>query len=254
MPGTSGGAGRAVSVSMPATFTAHSWAIRHIIGIRSTLPGGPMFRPVLLALAALIVSAAPVAAQTGANAAGVSGVAPRAAAPKPTAAAPAKPTVTGQLTNFTRGFMSLQAQYGANIVSETLAAALQRSRDTLRENSKPIPEEMKKGLIPFYPSELLENVRYVIGDVTPSGVAGFAIRNGNAAAVTLIDTVVFKDENFVGSLALWAHEIHHVQQYADWGLSGFASRYAFGWADVEAEASERAKAFVAWYRERNGLK
>ncbi len=69
-------------------------------------------------------------------------------------------------------------------------------------------------------------MRYAIGDVSPSGVAGFAIRNGNAAAVTLIDTVVFKDESYVGSLALWAHELHHVQQYKDWGLSGFAARYA----------------------------
>ena len=34
------------------------------------------------------------------------------------------------------------------------------------------------------------------------GVAGFAIRNGNAAAVTLIDLVVFKDESYIGSLAL----------------------------------------------------
>ena len=116
----------------------------------------------------------------------------------------------------------------------------------------PIPEEVKQGLIPFYPAELLENVRYTIGDTSKAGLAGFAIRNGNAAAVTLIDTVVFKDESYVSSLALWAHEMHHVQQYSDWGLCGFAARYAFGWKDVEAEASARAKAFVAWYRERKG--
>ena len=134
------------------------------------------------------------------------------------------------------------------------SAALQRSRDTLRAQGKPIPDEVKKGLIPFYPAEMLENVRYVIGDVSPSGLAGFAIRNGNAAAVTLIDTVVFKDEGYVGSLGLWAHELHHVQQYNEWGLSGFAANYAFGWSEVEAEASERAKAFVAWYRERHGQK
>ncbi len=196
-----------------------------------------MHRPVLLSLAALLALGPAAGAQTGSLPRTADGVGRY-----------------GMLADFTHGFMSLQAQYGANIVSETLAAALQRSRDTLRADSKPIPEEVKKGLIPFYPPGLLENVRYVIGDVTPSGVAGFAIRNGNAAAVTLIDTVVFKDESFVGSLALWAHEIHHVQQYSDWGISGFAARYTFGWAEVEAEASERAKGFVAWYRERNRLK
>lgn len=192
-----------------------------------------MLRPVLFSLVALLALGPAASAQTR-TANGVGSY--------------------GMLADLTHGFMSLQAQYGANIVSETLAAALQRSRDTLRADSKPIPEEVKKGLIPFYPPELLENVQYVIGDVTPSGVAGFAIRNGNAAAVTLIDTVVFKDESFVGSLALWAHEIHHVQQYSEWGISGFAARYAFGWAEVEAEASERAKSFVAWYKGRNGLK
>ena len=43
-----------------------------------------------------------------------------------------------------------------------------------------------------------------------------------------------------------------MQQYSEWGLSGFAANYAFGWREVEAEASERAKAFVAWFRERPG--
>jgi len=212
-----------------------------------------MLRPALLALAALIVGVTPVAAQTGANVAGVSGVAPRAAAPKPASAAPVKPTVSGQLTNFTRGFMQVQTQYSGNVISQTLAAALQRSRDTVRPDSQPIPEEVKRELIPFYSAEVLDNVRYTIGDTSQAGLAGFAIRNGRAAAVTLIDTVVFKDESYVGSLALWAHEIHHVQQYNDWGLSVFAARYAFGWNEVEAEAGARANAYVAWYRERKGL-
>ncbi len=200
--------------------------------------------PVLLALAALSTSVA--GAQTGANSAGASSLSPRPAG----IAQPEQPgsPAYAQLVNFTRGFMQVQTQYSANVISETLASALQRSRDNVRPESKPIPEAVLKEIIPFYPAALLKDVRYVIGDTTQAGVAGFAIRNGNAAAVTLIDTVVFKDEKYVGSLALWAHELHHVQQYHDWGLSQFAARYAFGWKEVEAEAGERAKAFVAWYR------
>jgi hypothetical protein len=175
------------------------------------------------------------------------------AAPQAGAQAPARGAF-GMLEDFTNGFINVQTQYSANVISETFASALQRSRDTARADSKPIPEAVRKALIPFYPEELLANVRYTIGDPSKTGLAGFAIRNGNAAAVTLIDTVVFKDEKYVGSLALWAHEIHHVQQYKDWGLSGFAARYAFGWTEVEAEASARAKSFVAWYRERTGQK
>jgi len=212
-----------------------------------------MRRPLLLALVTAIALGQAAGAQTGSNTAGAASVS-KAPAPRTTVL----PSSSGSggydmLVDFTHGFMAMQTQYSANVVSETLAAALQRSRDNVRANSKPIPDEVKKGLIPFYPEELLKDVRYAIGDVSPSGVAGFAIRNGNAAAVTLIDTVVFKDESYVGSLGLWAHEIHHVQQYKDWGLSGFAARYAFGWSEVEAEASARAKSFVAWYRERNGL-
>jgi hypothetical protein len=212
-----------------------------------------MRRQVLLALAAGLALGQAAAAQTGSSAAGVSG-SPRTGN---TVNSSARPSSSNggydMLVDFTHGFMTVQAQYSANIVSETLAAAMQRSRDAVRGTSRPIPEEVRKGLIPFYPADLLDSVRFAIGDTSQSGLAGFAIRNGNAAAVTLIDTIVFKDESYVGSLGLWAHEMHHIEQYREWGLTGFAARYAFGWAEVEAEASARAKSFVAWHRERAGL-
>lgn len=203
--------------------------------------------PVLLAL----TLASPVGAQTGANSAGASALSP-APASSVAPERPGNPAYAG-LVSFTRGFMQVQTQYSANVISETLASAMQRSRDNVRPNSKPIPDEVLKEMVPFYPAELLKNVRYTIGDTSQAGLAGFAIRNGNAAAVTLIDTVVFKDEKYVSSLALWAHELHHVQQYHDWGLSGFAANYAFGWKEVEADASARAAAYVTWYRERKNL-
>jgi Domain of unknown function (DUF4157) len=210
------------------------------------MSGGFMRRAVLPVFLALIALAASASAQTGANTAGVSSLSP------PPSSAPSRPTSPAYagLVSFTRGFMQVQTQYSANVISETLASAMQRSRDNVRGNSKPIPDEVLKEMVPFYPAEMLKNVRYAIGDTSQAGLAGFAIRNGNAAAVTLIDTVVFKDEKYVSSLALWAHELHHVQQYQDWGLSGFAAQYAFGWKEVEAEAGARAAAYVTWYRER----
>jgi len=211
-----------------------------------------MRRTVLSVLLALTALASPVGAQTAANSAGASSLAPRPS-PGVEASRPASPAYAG-LVSFTRGFMQVQTQYSANVISETLASAMQRSRDNVRPNSKPIPAEVLKEMVPFYPAELLKDVRYAIGDTSQAGLAGFAIRNGNAAAVTLIDTVVFKDEKYVGSLALWAHELHHVQQYHDWGLSGFAATYAFGWKEVEAEASARATAYVAWYRGRKAAR
>ncbi len=209
-----------------------------------------MRRAALASLAALLGSAMPAFAQAGSNAAGASTtrIIPPQQSPEPAR----RPGAYGMLADFSSSFVVVQTQYSANVISETFAAALQRSRDTVREESKAMPEAVIKGLMPFYPEQLLRDVRYAIGDPTQTGLAGFAIRNGNAAAVTLIDTIVFKDESYVNSLALWAHEMHHVQQYRDWGLSGFAARYAFGWNDVEAAASARAKEFVTWYRERLG--
>ncbi len=154
------------------------------------------------------------------------------------------------VSDFSARFVTVQHQAGGNIIAQTLESGLRRSRNDARANSHPLPDEIRAGLSPYFTDDLLDQVRYSIGDTTPAGLAGFAIRNGNAAAVTLIDTVVFKDEKYVRNLALWAHEMHHVQQYAEWGVSGFASRYAFSWNYVEQEARERAQDFVNWYKAR----
>jgi hypothetical protein len=156
------------------------------------------------------------------------------------------------MSDFAINFVNTQAQLGGNLIANALETALKRSRDTVRVDSKPVPEEVIKALTPFYKKETFEGVRYAVGDISPTGLAGFAIRNGNAAAVTLIDTIVFKDEDYVKNLALWSHEMHHIEQYKEWGLSGFASRYAFGWTQVEEEAEAKAQEFVSWYRDQHG--
>jgi hypothetical protein len=156
------------------------------------------------------------------------------------------------LGKFAGNFVSVQAQYGSNIIAATLESALRKSRDYVRPESKPIPDEVREALTPFYPEEMLKTVRYAIGDTSVDGLAGFAIRNGNAAAVTLIDTVVFKDEGHIRNIALWSHELRHVEQYKEWGVLGFASRYAFNWQEVEADAEAKAAEFVSWYKKRTG--
>lgn len=159
-------------------------------------------------------------------------------------------SATRAVADFSSRFVTLQAQYGQNLIAQTLEAGLRRSRDSARADSHPLPDDIREGLSPYFPAAMLDEVRYKVGDTTPDGLAGFAIRNGNAAAVTLIDTIVFKEEKYVRNLALWAHEMHHVEQYAEWGVAGFASRYAFGWEMVESEARARAGDFVQWYKDR----
>lgn len=144
-----------------------------------------------------------------------------------------------------------QTGVGTSLITRTFAASLTRSRDAAREAAKPIPDTVRRELEPFFPSEMLDTVRYTVGDTTPDGVAGFAMRNGNAIAVTLIDTIVFGNEAYVDNTALWAHELHHVEQYRDWGVEGFAERYAFNWASVEQDARNRAAEFVAWAKSKS---
>lgn len=164
----------------------------------------------------------------------------------------AQRNAAGLVADFSSWFVTTEAQYGVNIISSALEQAMRRSRTEAREGSLPVPPQIRAALEPFYPAKLLDTVRYKVGDTSPDGLAGFAIRNGNAAAVTLVDTIVFKEDRYVDNIALWAHEMHHVEQYAEWGVSGFASRYAFGWEAVEQEARDRADQFVDWYKQRTG--
>jgi hypothetical protein len=160
----------------------------------------------------------------------------------------ARPALYDRAAGFAGGFVQVQAQSGAGVVGKTFASALTRSRDAARAESRPMPPEIRQALAPVYPAGMLDKVRFAVGDYSPDGLAGFAIRHGRAAAVTLVDTVVFKDERYVNNIALWAHELHHVEQYAEWGVDGFASRYAFGWRSVEQAATDRADEVIGLYR------
>ncbi|MNF05204.1 hypothetical protein D3C80_2048820 [compost metagenome] len=54
-------------------------------------------------------------------------------------------------------------------------------------------------------------------------------------AVTLVDIIVFRSEEAaLNDVALWAHELVHVQQYQQWGVAEFARRYSRDYDTVEA--------------------
>lgn len=57
--------------------------------------------------------------------------------------------------------------------------------------------------------------------------------------MTLIDIIVFRHQaDAEDNVALWAHELHHVQQYQTWGVAEFARRYSRDFDAVEAPAYE----------------
>jgi len=124
------------------------------------------------------------------------------------------------------------------------SASLERSRDQLRAEAQPLPPEVISALQGHFDADLLATTRYVIGDPNASGLARFAIRNGRAAAVTLIDIIVLASPEYKDDLALWAHELAHVEQYRAWGKPRFAETYMLRWRDVEAEAEARARSVM----------
>jgi hypothetical protein len=123
---------------------------------------------------------------------------------------------------------------------------LNASRNTARNGgTSPIPQNIRQQLAGFYDEDLLNRVRYKVGDSGVVNLANLSITYGDAGAVTLIDTVVFsnsQDANF--DAALWAHEMKHVQQFRDWGVRDFSIRYLRSWNSVEDDAKSTAMAWA----------
>jgi hypothetical protein len=112
-----------------------------------------------------------------------------------------------------------------------------QSRDSaVAEGVEPIPGSVREMLAGYVPDEILDRVRWRVGG------SAFTLQQGafmidEAPAITLDYVVVFADRD--GALhdpKLWAHEIKHVMQYAEWGVSGFATRYLRDYEAVEQEA------------------
>ncbi len=101
---------------------------------------------------------------------------------------------------------------------------------------QPIPLQVRAQLAQHFDLAVLDTVRYTIGnpkalDTGPS----LLLHNSEVRAVTLIDLIVFREAHAASEdIALWAHELKHVEQYLSWGVSEFARRYTRDHAAVEA--------------------
>ncbi|WP_247390411.1 DUF4157 domain-containing protein [Bradyrhizobium sp. 143] len=85
----------------------------------------------------------------------------------------------------------------------------------------------------------MNRVRYKIGDNGFADLAHLLEQGGAAAAVTLIDVVVFRGPSEAADPSIWAHELTHVDQYAAWGVHSFAEQYTRNWHGVEDPAYKR---------------
>ncbi len=112
---------------------------------------------------------------------------------------------------------------------------IRQSRDQLAlQPSQPVPLQVRSQLEPYYDLAVLETARYRVGDANVLTTAGALLRNPDIAAVTLIDLIVFRDAaDAEHNVALWAHELKHVEQYLQWGVGEFARRYTQDYGQVE---------------------
>jgi hypothetical protein len=132
--------------------------------------------------------------------------------------------------------------------SSLLAELIQSGREVAIANGvRPIPPQIHRALLGYFPDALLRKVRFAGGHADQITVPGLTMTYGHIDAVTLVDVILFRDDNAARSDAkLWAHELTHVMQYERWGVEGFAMRYLQDANTVEQEARANADRFVAW--------
>lgn len=136
-----------------------------------------------------------------------------------------------------------------DMAAATLANALVLSRDAAWEaGTRPMPGHIRQALLAWYPAELLDSIEYRTGVAEDATLQSLSIRYGHATAVTIIDTIIFaKPWDAENNVALWAHEVKHVEQFRRWGVLDFARRYVRDHAAVEAEAYAIGAAVQAIY-------
>ena len=134
------------------------------------------------------------------------------------------------------------------IAAQALARLIEAARrQAIAAGVRPLPTPIYRGLLGFFPDALLRNVRFASGWRDPISLPAFTFTYGDAAAVTVGDVVLFREERAAQrDLALWAHELTHVMQYQRWGVDGFASRYVRDSDDIEREAKANAYRFTRW--------
>ncbi len=124
-------------------------------------------------------------------------------------------------------------------LAPVLASWIAYERDAAKARGvEPIPASIRAALEGYVPEPILDRVRWSEG-ASELSLPQNTIRFGHVPAVTLDDVVVFQDRRAaLEDPKLWAHELKHVMQFAEWGVGGFATRYLTDYEAVESEAAE----------------
>jgi hypothetical protein len=137
------------------------------------------------------------------------------------------------------------------VLAPVLADWIVRSRDAaVAQGVAEIPEAIRGALAGYVPDATLSRVRWRTGGAGEMSLQQQVFTYGHVPAITLDYVVVFADEKAaLADPKLWAHELKHVLQFAEWGVAGFATRYLRDYEAVEKEAADYRWEFM----KRNGL-
>lgn len=136
----------------------------------------------------------------------------------------------------------------------TLERAIIASHNTAINGAMRIPPQIRQQLTGYASEDSMNRAWYKIGDNGFVNLAHLLEQGGYAAAVTLIDVIVFRGPSEAADLSIWAHELTHVDQYRDWGVHSFAVQYTRNWHSVEDPAYAKGNGYNAWAANRgNGM-
>jgi hypothetical protein len=137
------------------------------------------------------------------------------------------------------------------VAAPALALWLTQARaEAANAGIQPIPPHIREQLLRWYAPGVLDAARYKVSDNGQFSAATAMLQNPDIGAVTLIDIILFRDAQAAEQdIALWAHELKHVQQYQEWGVAGFAQRYTQDFNAVEAPAYAMQVEVRRWVRE-----
>jgi hypothetical protein len=135
-----------------------------------------------------------------------------------------------------------RAGNNAQASGTALAIAIRLGRlEALRVGVKRVPDRMKRKFRDHFEEAVLEEARWTVAEPgTRLGriLARWPVKEG---AVTLGDVIVFKTESGSKNRRLFAHELAHVEQYRELGITEFARLYAADPEPIEAEARRKSR-------------
>jgi hypothetical protein len=136
------------------------------------------------------------------------------------------------------------AETAIRLAAPRLATWIASRRDALAPRCLPPPPQIARQLTPYFPSSLLEAVRFCVG--WSRETSGAPLLMAGTRAMTLDHVIVFRDQAIATDPVIWAHELAHVRQYEQWGVPGFSERYLRDWECVEAAAWQVAADYKMW--------